>query len=46
MNKLLNAAIAAALTGVVMFMTCFTCFFMLHQPKMPDELNDFRKYAE
>lgn len=42
-NKLLGSAVAAVLTAVVVTTTQFTCCFILHQPKMPDEINDFKK---
>lgn len=44
MKKQLKSAFTALLTGMVMIMPLFTCIFILHQPKMPEELNDFRKY--
>lgn len=47
MNKLsrnFKAILTMMLTGVIMIMPLFTCFYILHQPQMPEELNDFRKY--
>ncbi|MBQ2937094.1 MAG: cyclic lactone autoinducer peptide [Lachnospiraceae bacterium] len=44
MRKMMSSMIAVTLTGMIMIMPLFTCFFMFHQPKMPDEINDFRKY--
>lgn len=47
MNQLAKACtsiVAEALTAVVGIMPCFTCCFILHQPELPEELNDFRKY--
>lgn len=47
MNKMkrnIKALLTTALTALVMIMPLFTCFFMFHQPQMPEELNDFRKY--
>lgn len=43
-TKVLTSVMAVALTAVVTIMPRFTCFFILHQPEMPEELNDFRKY--
>ena len=39
-------ALKALLTGVVMIMPLFTCCFIFHQPQLPEEINDFRRYAE
>lgn len=36
--------LAAVLTSMVMVMPRLTCFFIFHQPEMPEEINDFRKY--
>lgn len=36
--------LTAVLTPVIMIMPLLTCFYILHQPEMPEELNDFRKY--
>ena len=44
MKKMMSSVVATALTGIIMIMPLFTCYFMFHQPKMPDEINDFRKY--
>lgn len=44
MRKMMSSMVAAVLTGMIMIMPLFTCFFMFHQPAMPEELNDFRKY--
>ncbi len=43
-KKALATLVTTVLTSVVMIMPLFTCFYILHQPKMPEELNDFRKY--
>lgn len=43
LNKLLGSVLATVLTTVVVTTTQFTCCFILHQPKMPDEINDFKK---
>ncbi len=32
------------LTSVIKGMALLTCCFIFHQPQMPDEINDFRKY--
>lgn len=42
-NSITKAAVAA-LTGFIMIMPLYTCCFFLHQPKMPEGINDFRKY--
>lgn len=44
MKKMMSSMLAAVLTSMVMVMPLFTCFFMFHQPEMPEEINDFRKY--
>lgn len=44
MKKMMSSLVAAALTGMIMIMPMLTCYFIFHQPKMPDEINDFRKY--
>lgn len=44
MKKMMSSLVTAVLTGMIMIMPLFTCYFILHQPKMPDEINDFRKY--
>lgn len=44
MKKYLGTALATVLTGVVAIMPLFTCIFMFHQPELPEEINDFRKY--
>lgn len=36
--------VAKALTSFIIIMPLFTCFFFVHQPKLPEEINDFRKY--
>lgn len=43
LNKFLGSVLAAVLTTVVVTTTQFTCCFILHQPKMPEEINDFKK---
>ncbi len=43
MNEMRQAA-EMLLTGVIKGMSLFTCCFIFHQPKMPEEINDFRKY--
>lgn len=43
-RKLLDSGITVALTGIIMIMPLLTCIFMFHQPKLPEEINDFRKY--
>lgn len=44
MKKMMSSVIATVLTGMIMIMPLFTCYFIFHQPEMPDEINDFRKY--
>lgn len=44
MKKMMSSLVTTVLTGMIMIMPLFTCYFILHQPKMPDEINDFRKY--
>lgn len=44
MKKQLRKVLTSVLAGVIMIMPLFTCIFILHQPEMPEELNDFRKY--
>lgn len=44
MKKYLGIAMTAVLTGVITVMPLFTCIFMFHQPELPEEINDFRKY--
>lgn len=43
LNKFLGSVLAAVLTTVVVTTTQFTCCFILHQPRMPEEINDFKK---
>lgn len=43
-EKVFNSTLAVILTGLIAVMPCFTCTFMFHQPEMPEEINDFRKY--
>lgn len=33
----------AGLASFIAIMPLYTCFFLLHQPKLPEEINDFRK---
>lgn len=47
MNKLsrkCKAVLTTMLTGIVMIMPLITCFYILYQPELPEEINDFRKY--
>ena len=41
---MMSSLVTAVLTGMIMIMPLFTCYFILHQPQVPDEINDFRKY--
>lgn len=43
-KKSVAALLTTVLSSVIMIMPLFTCFYILHQPEMPEELNDFRKY--
>lgn len=44
MRKRLEKILTAVLTGMILIMPLYTCFFIFHQPEMPEEINDFRKY--
>ena len=41
----IRQALELLLTGVIRGMALLTCCFIFHQPQMPEEINDFRKYA-
>lgn len=44
--KQLGPVVASFLTVILGLTAGATCFYFLHQPEMPEEFNDFRKYAE
>lgn len=47
MKRLSNSilkAVTAALTGFIVLIPLYTCVFFVHQPRLPEEINDFRKY--
>ena len=44
MTNTISKVLTAALTGFIFLMPLYTCCFFLHQPKMPAEFDDFRKY--
>ena len=44
LRKSMATVMTVLLTGAIMVMPRLTCVFILHQPQMPDELNDFRCY--
>ncbi len=47
MKRITNSFLKAAttvLTGFIFLMPLYTCFFFVHQPKLPEEINDFRKH--
>lgn len=43
-RKTLKSLFTTMLTGMILIMPLFTCFYIFHQPEMPEEINDFRKY--
>ena len=44
LKNVLFPVMAALLTGLVVIMPRFMCVTIFHQPEMPEEINDFRKY--
>lgn len=41
--NLIFKTVAMALTGFITLVPLFTCIFFVHQPKFPEEINDFRR---
>ncbi len=42
----MRQALEMLLTGVIKGMALFTCCFIFHQPYIPEEIKDFRKYND
>ncbi len=44
LTKWFGSVAAGFLTAILGLSAMATCVFVLHQPKMPETLNDFKKY--